>query len=103
MECSSLGGFLASVRTADKLALTRDFLDGSTAYIGLDDLVTEGTFVWHDTGLPITASEKSELFSPGEPNNHNGNEDCAYHYPASKMNDIPCTSWAPALCETFMN
>ena len=88
---------MASARTTDKLSLLQDFAD-SGAFIGLDDLVTEGTFVWHDTGLSLTASEESELFNDGEPND-SGGEDCVIHSFVTKMNDVPCDNNYPAICE----
>ncbi|KAK3741472.1 hypothetical protein RRG08_014476, partial [Elysia crispata] len=102
IECSSLGGFLASARAMEKLNLLQNFSSGATSLMGLDDQTTEGTFIWHDTGLPLTASEQGVLFIPGEPNNYGGDEDCVINNFNSRLNDIPCYFRYPAICERPM-
>ncbi|GFR89820.1 mannose-binding protein C [Elysia marginata] len=98
-ECASLGGYLASARTIEKLQLLQDFAEGKIASMGLDDQVTEGIFIWHDTGQPLTSEEEGVLFPSFEPNNSGGNEDCVVCNFPDLMNDVPCHSHYPAICE----
>ena len=72
-EAESLGGFLASIgSSAENTFVYSTFIGSVTSssyWIGLNDLVTEGTFVW--------ASGESVVFTSwraNEPNN-SGNED----------------------------
>ncbi|GFO09854.1 mannose-binding lectin [Plakobranchus ocellatus] len=96
-ECYSLGGYLAVPKTMDKLLMIQSFAVAS--YIGLDDLKTEGTFVWHDNGVPITANETTILFRPGEPKNTGGLEHCVKTKHYERLNDIQCSEIAPGICE----
>ena len=53
-------------------------------WIGLNDELTEGTFVWYDQS-PVNYTN----WAPGEPNNA-GDEDCVQIYPDGKWNDLNC-------------
>lgn len=59
-------------------------------WIGLNDELVEGTFVWYDQS-PVTYTN----WAPGEPNNSGGNEDCVQIYPTGSYpgswNDLPCS------------
>ena len=44
-------------------------------WVGLNDIATEGTFVWDD-GEPLSDEMNQYIWDDGQPNN-NGNEDCA--------------------------
>lgn len=78
------------------------FLSGSLAfYIGANDLVHEGTWVWVSSGHAITYNN----WGPTQPNNRGGAENCAvityapqdgfvYHW-----TDEPCTNELTYICE----
>lgn len=64
-------------------------------WIGVNDIVQEGIWVWEDgTTDPVVN------WAPSEPNNHSSNEDCAYIYVNSMLNDSPCSTNQGVLCET---
>ena len=63
-------------------------------WIGLTDLAAEGDFVWWD-GSALTY----DAWSPNEPNDGGGAEDCAEWLPTGLFNDIPCSVARPAICE----
>ena len=69
-------------------------------WMGGSDLVKEGDFVWTDgTHLPLNAS----VWSPGEPNNEENLEHCLNIYTTIyKVNDIPCDSKLPYICQIDM-
>lgn len=63
-------------------------------YCGLNDLASEGSFVWLD-GLPVGYT----VWAPGEPSN-TGDEDCVVLYDAGDWNDQNCANAAPYVCES---
>ncbi|KAK7492221.1 hypothetical protein BaRGS_00016518 [Batillaria attramentaria] len=69
-------------------------------WMGGDDLTTEGTYIWSDgTLVPTTTG----LFSPGEPNNFFGVEDCIELYgPTSRLNDNHCLAQKMYICQIDM-
>ncbi|KAI8764705.1 perlucin protein [Biomphalaria glabrata] len=70
------------------------------AYIGLDDMKTEGTFVWHDDKTVIKTEMIRKLFKSGEPNNGNNNENCARYEPVNfALNDAVCSDYIRYICE----
>lgn len=73
---------------------------GGSTFVGLDDRAQEGTFVWLD-GREYTGGDVN--FSPGEPNNFGGNQDCAIsaHFYNWKFDDLSCSSRMNYICEKF--
>ena len=73
---------------------------GQDAWIGLNDIETEGTFVYVDG---VRATQQNAGWERGQPNNFGGNEDCAHvnraGVPDNTANDSPCSISAFALCE----
>ena len=73
---------------------------GQDAWIGLNDIEIEGTFVFIDG---TKATQQNSGWRSGQPNNLNGIEDCAHvniaGWPDNTANDAPCTIDAYALCE----
>ena len=57
--------------------------------VGLNDIGTEGTFVWSDG-----SNSSYRNWISGEPNNA-GDEDCAHSQPIT-WNDLPCSQ--PVAC-----
>ena len=72
------------------------FFVAFAAFIGLNDINSEGNFAWSD-GTPVVYSG----FKTGEPNNYGGNEDCAliHRQHGGKLMDIPCEQSKPFLCK----
>ncbi|GFR76756.1 C-type lectin-related protein 4 [Elysia marginata] len=99
-QCHSLGGYLASVKTPEKLAMVANFANGADLWVGIDDRVVEGRFIWQEDSSVLTDAVKNAVFAPGQPNNAEGREDCI-HYMASRdaLNDQHCWDTAYALCE----
>lgn len=100
-RCEASGYTLAVVETAAEDA----FLYGEIAsrglddtWIGLNDAVTEGTWVWLD-GVPLGY----EHWDEGEPNDGAGGEDCGVIMTRegreSEWDDRPCDGERPYLCE----
>lgn len=64
-----------------------------TAYLGINDLASEGTYVWDD-GTPATYFR----WAPGEPNN-SGNEDGVQILPSGAWNDVVTALMIPGIAE----
>ncbi len=100
LHCESYGYSLAVVQDGgeDRFLYegiaARDFAD---TWIGHNDLLEEGAWVWLD-GIPIVYSHWDE----GEPND-GGGEDCGLimtrHGRESEWDDRPCESERPYICE----
>ena len=56
-------------------------------WIGVNDIATEGTYVWSDGS---TYGDYT-TWASGEPNNHDGDEDCGQLYNTRLWNDLPCS------------
>ncbi|CAM9954790.1 unnamed protein product, partial [Heterosigma akashiwo] len=69
--CEALGGMLASIDSSDVDAGVLDLTGGTTAWIGLNDESTEGTYVWAD-GTSVDYTN----WNTGEPNDWGDSEDC---------------------------
>ena len=85
------GAKLAEPKTSEEyLALTSSMesLSATSFWIGINDRVSEGTFVYESDGVSL----KYFNFGPGEPNNLN-NEDCTHSRFKNEFyqwNDAPC-------------
>ncbi|GFO03632.1 C-type lectin-related protein 4 [Plakobranchus ocellatus] len=100
-ECKALGGYLASVRTAEKLEVARAFAKGSSVWVGLDDLVAEGVYIWQENDARLTATELDAVFGQYPPDNGAGGQHCGrYSAATNTLDDYFCTEVQKALCET---
>ncbi|GFR97417.1 C-type lectin-related protein 4 [Elysia marginata] len=99
-HCSSLGAYLVSVKTVEKLQLVQNIVTGDYSWTGLDDIVKEGEYVWAISGDLVTNQQLNDLFKSGEPNNAGGREDCIEYYSGSGLlNDASCNDVVDYICE----
>ena len=79
--------------------MVRNLAGDDRLWIGLNDIDSEGEFRWLDGD--IVGNEN--LWRPGQPNNHNGNEDCAhlnlFRDTPDAANDFLCSRLSHGLCE----
>jgi len=100
LECHARGGDLAVIDDArENLALAKqaNALQGAASRwsIGINDIVSEGKFVWLD-GDPVSFTS----WVVGEPNNSGGDEDCGELYAGSgNWNDQQCSLASFFICE----
>jgi hypothetical protein len=74
---------------------TFDAYDTAARWIGLNDMATEGAFVWIN-GEPVTYTN----WNGGEPNNSSGNEDCGeMSWSNGSWNDNNCSKTHTFICE----
>lgn len=96
-QCQAIGSDLAVIRSAADNQLLTTLLGANEAFLGGNDLTTEGTFLWVD-GSPVTYSNWRINTPPAlnEPNNGSGNyqEDCIVLQGqlAGVWDDRPCDS-----------
>jgi hypothetical protein len=89
LACEAIAAHLAVLTTAELDTVAEAFVGTLDTWIGLDDLATEGTFVWVD-GTPLAFAN----FHAGEPNNSGTDgEDCAViagQRVGKQWDDRPC-------------
>ncbi|CAM9701056.1 unnamed protein product, partial [Heterosigma akashiwo] len=85
--CEALGGMLASIDSSDVDSEVLDLTGGTTAWIGLNDESTEGTYVWADG----TSVGDYTNWNSGEPNDWGDSEDCVEMTSSGGWNDNSCS------------
>ncbi|GFO43565.1 histone-lysine N-methyltransferase SETMAR [Plakobranchus ocellatus] len=99
IACNALGGFLASVRTAEELAMVQVLANKTSMWLGLDDIEEEGVFIWQEDGEKLTVAEYNAVF-PVAPNNFNDDQNCIeFREYTLGLNDWYCDYHLKALCE----
>ena len=84
--CLAWGGDLATVTSEEDNTLVHSTAPaGTSCWIGLNDIVSENTWVWAD-GSTNTYTR----WGIGEPNNAGGAEDCVHLHSDGYWNDLPC-------------
>jgi hypothetical protein len=92
--CEGLQGRLLIIESEEENTFIVGHMTGS-AFIGLSDLETEGTFLWIDGSAPSWAP-----WAEGEPNDSGGVEDCGGLYADSGLwNDFNCDTPRAFWCE----
>ncbi|CAG0882786.1 unnamed protein product [Cyprideis torosa] len=81
--CLSDGMHLVSIHSAAENTFVHNL--AGVSWIGLNDVATEGEFVWSD-GSPTNYAN----WKASEPNNYDGIEDCGVIDADGKWNDFPC-------------
>ncbi len=95
-HCAEAGSAMVIINNAAENEWLRQQvanLGVSNPWIGLNDIGTEGLFLWTDGTVPTYTNWNS-----GEPNNA-GNEDCAQLLNTGKWNDLQCATAQSILCE----
>eukprot|EP00965_Chrysotila_dentata_P162551 5367452-Pleurochrysis_carterae.AAC.3 len=84
--CAGDGNTLAVINSAAENNQLLEISQDIIVWIGLNDIETEGTFVWESTGETPAVT----FWGPGEPNN-SGGEDCATFQGGTGIwNDLQC-------------
>ena len=81
---------------------------GGDIHIGGNDRIAEGGWEWDDGGDfwlgGVDGAVVGAAFvnwNGDEPNQHNGEEDCAEMQPDGQWNDVPCTTVQEFVCEHY--
>ena len=88
-NCLSMGRMLLEPRTQEKFDIALNIMTdlGTHIWLGANDLEEEGKWVWESDGAPVRADAG---WSPGEPNDYKGGEDCMAMDVIGGLNDLPC-------------
>eukprot|EP00058_Branchiostoma_floridae_P004406 XP_002589894.1 hypothetical protein BRAFLDRAFT_225395 [Branchiostoma floridae] len=103
--CAGKGGLLAMPkdrRTDDFLWNLKNAADsGSFFWFGLSDENSEGRWMWEDGTVHNVYADWGN-WQEGQPNNQDGNEDCAHCNSPAKpgWNDLSCGYTAKFICQT---
>jgi hypothetical protein len=93
--CRTWGGHLASIRSAAEQDQIKAIVHTkSPVWIGANDLLQEGKWMWTDGSLLAYKN-----WHKNEPNNYGGREDCGALWNGMKWNDWFCSSKAYYICE----
>eukprot|EP00961_Rhodomonas_salina_P011512 154992-Rhodomonas_salina.4 len=108
-SCVAWGGRLAAIQSGHENVVARlpvmmsDTELSSNMWIGLNDIDDEGSFTWTWGGSPMFTPWKS-----GQPNNHDGDRDCAAMEPVpassfgvAEWGDDRCYKRKPYLCSAI--
>ncbi|KAK0040639.1 C-type lectin mannose-binding isoform [Biomphalaria pfeifferi] len=96
--CKQNNGLLMTVKTPERVNLLKALMrNNSCVYIGLDDIVQEGNFVWSD-GTLLSQTEMA-IFNVGTPTPTNSAEDCVVYYRIYGANDLSCNKLQQYVCE----
>ena len=99
-SCVSQGSHLVSVKTPDKLAFIKRLVGSGEAWVGLDDLETQGTYIWACDGEVLTSQQIVDVFSPGKPDDYQGRQDCVdYRGHNGMLDDNECQVQRNFICE----
>lgn len=99
--CNKKGAHLVELEDMEEIDfLVHNYTAKYPVWIGGTDQESEGTFVWQTSNKTIS----SDYFAPDEPNDKEGNEDCAqlYFYSGDlfgKLNDSNCKREREFICE----
>jgi hypothetical protein len=94
--CRARGGDLATISSSDEMSAVASDLDSRNirAWIGLNDLTEESSFVWAD-GSP-SMYRNFGLQQP-DSNRGKGEEDCVHTSIGGSWNDLTCSDRQPAV------
>ncbi|XP_065364341.1 C-type lectin 37Da-like [Calliphora vicina] len=103
LVCRTLGGYLASLETAEEFATLSNYLIDKYPldrwwWLSGSDQDSEGIFSWYNTGEPVKYAD----WSAGQPDNMGGNEDCVHLWHVAnkyQMNDWICKQKAYYICQ----
>nr|XP_003224134.1 PREDICTED: mannose-binding protein C [Anolis carolinensis]XP_008114002.1 PREDICTED: mannose-binding protein C [Anolis carolinensis] len=95
--CASAGGKLASPKNEPENRVLAEMVKKNSpkhAFLGINDIQTEGIFV-DLNGAPVRYTN----WKSGEPNDYNNNEDCVVVLENQLWNDLNCEHKSPIFCE----
>nr|AJA37886.1 C-type lectin [Littorina littorea] len=102
VACATVGGQLVEIANADENNFVSNLLKthgvGYT-WIGLEDFLVEGKFVWSSNGTPPAFTN----FHAGQPDDNGHSADCAIIRDSGAWYDDHCRSTHPAVCQRAAN
>ena len=100
-QCNNSGGYLASVKTRDKLEMILGITGKVGHWVGMDDRGEEGMFRWQEDNQVLTLEQQLAVFEPREPNKANPDGNCVrINGFTGRLFGTSCASRVYSLCET---
>ncbi|KAI8747668.1 brevican core protein [Biomphalaria glabrata] len=101
MSCSTIQGRLVMVKsnaTKESLLTIMQDMNMVRAWVGIDDIQSEGTYVWSD-GSVLTPEQKI-VYIPRQPDNFNNSQDCTVILKFNRgLDDAVCSNNETYICE----
>jgi len=99
--CAENGGVLARPGSLNETLAIAEFMGEDHAYIGVNDIDTEGTYFFNDATVNSALGVGWTNWNTGEPNNNYGTEHCVVLRANKEFrwNDVTCTKSFKALCQ----
>ncbi|KAI8747672.1 brevican core protein [Biomphalaria glabrata] len=101
LSCSNIQGRLVMVKsnaTRESLLTIMQDMNIEKAWVGIDDILSEGTYVWSD-GSEVTPEEKT-VFIAGQPDDLYNSQDCTVILQFYRgLDDIFCSNNEMYICE----
>ncbi len=93
-ECEKMGGYLATIASAEENAYVNSLIGGNYIWLGGNDIAVDGTWVWLSGGTFPTTNGSSIYtnWASGEPNNSGGNQDYLVMYSNGTWDDDGVTN-----------
>ncbi|CAH1772722.1 unnamed protein product [Owenia fusiformis] len=106
LTCLTLGGHLVAIETQSEQDFIVGYLDdndmkGFDYWIGANDLIQEGQFIWVGTNKPLSYTTWADINGP-QPDNNKGKEHCVHLRDIHDLNwnDINCFEYEfRSICE----
>ncbi|XP_071807950.1 C-type lectin domain family 4 member M-like [Asterias amurensis] len=95
--CVELGGVMVVPQYEEEIQHLKNMCSCDKFWIGCNDIQTEGTWVCLDGEGTIDVQDAR--WKDSEPNNVDGNEDCACTAGATGWNDIKCENRQTLICQ----
>ena len=95
-KCQDLGGKLASIESQEENVFVQRQQNGAMAWIGLNDIASEGNFRWVDG-----CKKRFRFWAKNQPNNLN-NQDCVHTLGVTRdytWNDVSCANCNNFTCK----
>ncbi|XP_031571637.1 uncharacterized protein LOC116305805 [Actinia tenebrosa] len=96
-RCRAMGTSIASIDTQEENVFVQQRHNGAKAWIGLNDIASEGTFAWIDGSL-----SKFTYWQKSQPNNLAPGQDCVHTLGVNfnyRWNDVDCNACHQYTCE----
>ena len=97
--CQAQNSSMAEIEAENELQFVAKTSEAEYFWVGANDRAVEGQFIWYSSKQPVP----QDYWYRGEPNNSEGDENCAelYTYPKylGKLNDQQCYELRSYACE----
>ena len=91
-HCKRINSILIEPREVQLNTIAKSY---KSSWIGASDIDVEGTFVWKSNGESLTYTD----WGPVQPNDNEGNQDCAAMQTNDRWGDFDCSTTMAFVCQ----